>query len=156
MKRPFHPRHRAVTAAALLLLAGALGSPVAVPAAPSGAAFELQLNGVRNARGQVVGTVCRAGERFPDSCRSAVAKAPASAGSVLLRFDGLAPGRYAVAVFHDEDGNGRLALSARGWPSEGFAFSNDAIGRSGVPDFQAASFELRPGQRQSATMRYMR
>jgi uncharacterized protein (DUF2141 family) len=153
---PHTTPRRAVPAMALLLAALALGSPSPLPAAPDGGAFELQVDGVRNARGQVVATLCSASERFPEQCRSGVAKAPAANGTVTLRFSGLPPGRYAAAIFHDENGDGRLGMSTRGWPSEGFAFSRDAVGRSGVPDFQAAAFELRPAQRARATMRYMR
>jgi uncharacterized protein (DUF2141 family) len=125
-------------------------------AAGAAGEVELQLSGVRSARGQVVATLCSSRERFPDHCRSGQVTVVAKAGVVRARFTGLAPGRYAIAAFHDEDGDGRLALSSRGWPSEGFAFSNDAMARSGVPDFQAASFELRHAQRVSATLRYMR
>ncbi len=37
----------------------------------------------------------------------------------------LAPGRYAVMVTHDENGNGKLDSNALGMPIEGYGFSNN-------------------------------
>ena len=44
-------------------------------------------------------------------------------------FDDLAPARYAVAVYHDVNGNGRLDTVPPGLPTEPYGFSND-VGRS--------------------------
>ena len=55
---------------------------------------------------------------------------------------GLAPGRYAVAAFHDTDGNGDLTLWPIGVPREAYGFSNDARGRFGPPPFEAAAIEV--------------
>lgn len=57
-------------------------------------------------------------------------------------FDGLPAGRYAVAVFHDTDGNGRLSTWPIGLPKEAYGFSRDARGRFGPPSFDAAAFDL--------------
>ena len=56
-----------------------------------------------------------------------VRKAPAENG-VVLRFEGLAPGRYAVAVFHDEDGNGKVKTNFIGIPREPVGVSNNTGG----------------------------
>jgi uncharacterized protein (DUF2141 family) len=53
-----------------------------------------------------------------------------------------------VAVFHDENGNGKLDM---GWfplpgPSEGTAASNGATGRMGPPTFEDARIECKPGE----------
>lgn len=67
---------------------------------------------------------------------------------------GLAPGRYAVAVFHDTDGNGRLSTWPVGLPKEAYGFSNDARGRFGPPGFDAAAFDLpTAGTRLTITLR---
>ena len=55
---------------------------------------------------------------------------------------GLAPGRYAVAVFHDTDANGRLSTWPIGLPKEAYGFSRNARGRFGPPSFEAAAFDL--------------
>jgi uncharacterized protein (DUF2141 family) len=40
-------------------------------------------------------------------------------------FSNLAPGTYAVAVVHDENGNGRLDKNLLGVPSEGYGVSHN-------------------------------
>jgi uncharacterized protein (DUF2141 family) len=62
-------------------------------------------------------------------------------------FDGLAPGRYAIAAFQDLNGNGSLDRTKLGLPLEPFGFSNDA-GRSGRPSFASAAFVLGDGKRE--------
>jgi uncharacterized protein (DUF2141 family) len=58
---------------------------------------------------------------------------------------GLAPGRYVIAVFQDLDGNGTLSTGAFGIPKEPFGFSNNARVRFGPPSFDAAAITVRPG-----------
>lgn len=58
---------------------------------------------------------------------------------------GLAPGRYVIAVFQDVDGNGTLSTGAFGIPKEPFGFSNNARVRFGPPSFDAAAITVRPG-----------
>lgn len=65
-----------------------------------------------------------------------------AAPEVTVVIDGLMPGRYAVAVHHDENGNGRMDSSLIGLPQEGYAFSNDVMVFLGPPPFSDASFEL--------------
>lgn len=79
---------------------------------------------------------------------------PASGGAVSVSMSGLAPGRYAVAVFHDADGNGELTLWPIGLPREAYGFSRNARGRFGPPPFEAAAFDLpATGGRQTITLR---
>lgn len=93
---------------------------------------------------------------FPD-CRSGTRaiRRTVPADSPHVRFDGLAPGTYALAVIHDENGNARLDTFA-GIPREGFGFSrNPAIG-FGPPGFKAASFEVgSDAARQQVRIRYL-
>lgn len=66
---------------------------------------------------------------------------PASGETATFTFDGLEPGRYAVMVIHDENGNGRLDSNAMGMPLEGYGFSNNPpVMRK--PTWEEASFEL--------------
>ena len=64
---------------------------------------------------------------------------PMRAGAAQLVFPGLAPGRYAVRVFADENGNGKLDTNLFGMPTERYGFSNDAKGNLGPPEFDAAA-----------------
>lgn len=59
-----------------------------------------------------------------------------------LSFPGLAPGRYALRVFADENGNGKLDTNLMGLPTERYGFSNDAKGNRAAPGFDAAALQV--------------
>ena len=66
-------------------------------------------------------------------------------------FAGLAPGDYAVAAFHDEDRDGDLDTNLLGIPTEGLRLlQRSARGTFGPPDFDAAAFTVKAGDRQPA------
>ncbi|WP_322082802.1 DUF2141 domain-containing protein [Burkholderia sp. BCC1972] len=52
------------------------------------------------------------------------------------------PGKYAIKMFHDLDGTGKLARNFLGIPTEPYAFSNNVKGRTGLPEFGAAAFDV--------------
>lgn len=54
-------------------------------------------------------------------------------------FRGLKPGRYAVAVFHDENGNREFDQQILGIPLEDYGFSNDVAAFLGPPSFAEAA-----------------
>lgn len=54
----------------------------------------------------------------------------------------LPPGRYAVVVFQDMNGNGRLDRGLFNIPNEPYGFSEDARGNGGPPEFRDAAFDL--------------
>ena len=66
----------------------------------------------------------------------------ASSGTVELQVRNVKPGTYAIAVFHDVNGNGKLDRSFIGLPNEPYGFSND-VGRRGPPNFEAARIVVR-------------
>ncbi len=93
--------------------------------------------------GSVAVAVYRDAEAFRRGEGPVVMRTVPRTGSVTaLTFTGLAPGRYAVAAFHDTDGNGDLTLWPFGLPKEAYGFSNDARGRFGPPLFAQAAFDL--------------
>jgi uncharacterized protein (DUF2141 family) len=53
-------------------------------------------------------------------------------------FDPIAAGTYAVACFHDENGNGKMDTGFLGIPKEGVVVSNNAKGFMGPPSFKDA------------------
>jgi len=57
-------------------------------------------------------------------------------------FKDLAPGRYAIAVFHDENGNGKLDRDGAGLPLEAYGFSRNPGTRYGPPGFADAAVSL--------------
>jgi uncharacterized protein (DUF2141 family) len=63
------------------------------------------------------------------------------AQAAALRFDDLPSGDYAVALFHDENGNGRIDTRF-GIPAEGVGFSNNPRLMFGPPSFARAAVAL--------------
>jgi uncharacterized protein (DUF2141 family) len=117
---------------ALLLLPGAM---------PVGK-VSLDVAKLRSTRGMIRICLTAAPANFPacaDGADAATRSVPATVRTIS--FDGLPRGAYAIAVIHDENGNGKLDTFA-GIPREGFGFSrNPAIG-FGPPSFAAARFTI--------------
>lgn len=65
-----------------------------------------------------------------------------SGPTASLTVSGLKPGRYAVKVFHDVDGDGRMNTNAFGIPLEPYAASNNAPANMGPPKWSDAVFDL--------------
>jgi uncharacterized protein (DUF2141 family) len=65
-----------------------------------------------------------------------------SSGEMLVKFENLPFGEYAIAVIHDVDNDGQLDKNVLGIPTEGYGFSNHAIGKYGPPKWLQASFPL--------------
>lgn len=62
------------------------------------------------------------------------------------RFEGLAPGQYAIRLFHDVNGDGQFNTNPFGIPLEPFAFSNNASGSFGPASWSQAVFALSAGE----------
>ncbi len=74
---------------------------------------------------------------------------------VEIRFTGVKPGSYAIALLHDENNNGKADRAAGMMPKEGYGFSRDAPVRMAPPKFRDAVFDLgEGGQRLTIKMRY--
>ena len=82
------------------------------------------------------------GEGYVAGKALAAQTVPLRAGTAQLAFPGLAPGRYALRVFADENGNGKLDTNPMGLPIERYGFSNDAKGNRAAPGFEAAAFSV--------------
>lgn len=63
-------------------------------------------------------------------------------GHLLLQLDSLPYGRYALAVYHDENGNGGLDKNLLGIPKEPYGFSNNPRAKWSAPTYEETSFEL--------------
>jgi uncharacterized protein (DUF2141 family) len=66
-----------------------------------------------------------------------------SAKTMTCIFPSVAPGTYAVALFHDENGDGRLDTNVLGIPREGVGVSNNKIPSFGPPKWDDAKFALK-------------
>ena len=117
--------------------------PLLAGAAAPTADVSLTVTGLRSAKGQVLICLTREAEHFPDCSGSATARtAIVPASRPTTSFDDLSQGNYAIAVLHDENGNGRADTTLGLIPREGFGFSRDAPVRMGPPKFEQAAFPL--------------
>ena len=109
------------------------------------AELTIDVHGVRSGDGRVYLAVH--GPATKDTFPSGEAlveglRAPAKAGTMRFVVADLAPGRYALSAFHDENDNGELDTNVLGIPSEGYGFGNDASAAFGPPKFEAAAVDV--------------
>ncbi|NND15005.1 MAG: DUF2141 domain-containing protein [Eudoraea sp.] len=71
----------------------------------------------------------------------------AQKGKTQLRISGLPDGEYALAIFHDENGNQKLDTNWLGIPKEAIGFSNARMKTFGPPRFKECAFTLRENQK---------
>ncbi len=119
-----------------------------VATAPGPYSVAVRANGVRNANGQIVVTLCTEGQEFPTRCTVKQA-VQAKAGETLVQFDHLAAGSYAVALFHDENADGALSFQ-----QEGIGFSHNANLEFSMPDFSKSAFRIPEEPNQTINVRY--
>ncbi len=79
-------------------------------------------------------------------------KVRAHRGTVVASFEGVPRGRYGIAVFHDENRNGRVDTNLVGMPAEGFGFSLKTPLRK--PRFNEVSFDVQPSAYAPTRLRY--
>ncbi len=117
----------------------------------------ISVSGMRNGEGLVQACLTAFPQHFPD-CRddpAAHRKSVHARTNLVLDFADVRPGTYAVALLHDENGNGRADRMLM-IPREGFGFSRDAPVRMGPPGFDDAAFAVgNTPVRQTIRMRYM-
>jgi len=127
-----------------------------LPGATPVADLSLDIAGLRSAKGMIRVCLTAVADNFPkciDGAESTRRSSPAGAGAI--HFAGLPQGDYAIAVIHDENGNGKLDTLA-GIPREGFGFSRNPPVRFGPPRFSSARFTVAgSGERQQVKMRYL-
>ena len=143
----------------LLAIAGALIAGVGVaqsaryaPEPVGTITLQVNVTGVRNAKGVMHVDICRQAE-FLKSC-PIKAEVPTVAGTTIVRFPNLAHGVYAAQVSHDENSNGKVDRALFGIPKEGVGFSNDAPIRFAPPKWAAAMFPLNDDKTITLKLRY--
>ena len=141
---------KVVTGLAALGIAGGLG--LAMPSAAqeqepavSDGTVVIAITNLRNTKGVIHACMTTNPDIFP-RCREDPAshRTVVKAGeNVSLTFGGVKPGRYSVALLHDENDNGKADRALLGMmPKEGFGFSQDAPVRMGPPSFNDAAFDF--------------
>ena len=111
---------------------------------PQGGIIHVEIAGLRSDKGQVFCALYSTADGFPKDSKKAIARlnSPISHEHAVCEFSGIAPGTYAVSVFHDENSNGKLDTNFMGIPREGVGASNNAKGHLGPPKFRDAAFHF--------------
>lgn len=129
----------AAAAAGLCAPAGAVGAPPGCTGPVSGLWLNVTIEQVRNAGGYIVLTL------YPDDQRRFlkpngslyVTKVKARAGITEACIFVPVAGAYGLALYHDENGNGKIDRNMIGIPKEGFGFSNNPRIFMSAPSFKS-------------------
>lgn len=97
--------------------------------------------------GTIIGRLYAEAKGFPSDPAAAVAEAqvPVNGASAILALKGVAPGRYALIVVHDRNGDGLMEKTFLGLPEEGYGLSNNPRPLL-VPRFDDAVFPILDGE----------
>ena len=141
-------------AIAAAIASPAIASPAAVRAdspAPAGCTgpvsatwIDVEVEGVRSASGLVAITL------YADNSRKFLVKhgslyvgrVPARAGTTRGCIYVPAPGVYALAIYHDANGNQSFDRSGIGLPAEAYGFSNNPGTLAGLPTFRSVRISI--------------
>lgn len=125
-------------AASLLIFAGVL------PAAA--AEIVVEIDGLRSRQGVVRIGLYDKEAAFPKK-NGAILQGTVTLGEGATRyvFAELAPGTYAISLYHDENANDEFDFTWLGLPGEGYGFSNGAKARLSAPSFKDAAIVVGPG-----------
>lgn len=136
-----------IAAAAFLALALDAGAAPEESGEGERASFRIQIEGARSDGGAILCSLFESAEGFPRQRDKARARTQSALrkGSATCEFKDLPPGTYAVAVFHDENGNGQLDLGVLGIPKEGLGYTNVPPKRAPPPPFERAAMKLGSG-----------
>lgn len=119
------------------------------------AQVSIAVKGLRNKKGYVHVCMTDKANRFPDKC-TGFRKTVAARSNLVLTFSDVPAGRYAIALVHDENGNGKMDMTMGIMPREGFGFSRDPALIKGPPRFSSAAFDVGHNNvRQTINIRYL-
>jgi len=108
--------------------------------------IQVVIEGVLNGQGQVRVALEKSAKDFDsgsfDTPKYLSRVEDAKGDNVRVTFPAVPYGTYAIKMFQDLDGDGKLKTGFMGAPEEPWGFSNDATGFMGPADFSDAKFEL--------------
>lgn len=122
----------------------------ALPLDSAATEIVVRVSGVTAANGEIGCALFARDTGFPMDNTSARAHWQAAAAEgVTCRFADVAPGRYAVSVVHDLNGNRRVDTNLIGLPTEAWGVSNGVRPTLRAPRFDEAVFVVQDGDRET-------
>src|SRR5258708_9175350 len=143
------PKILSVSLAALMFVTGSSFAADSSSSEATKNVLHVQLDGFLNNEGKAHCTLYNDPQAFPRNDKKAVKEAETSTiknAYAVVDFTGIAPGKYALVCYHDENSNGKFDMSALGLPEEGYAFSNNVKPRLSAPDFDECAFDYKGGE----------
>ncbi|MEO5587115.1 MAG: DUF2141 domain-containing protein [Novosphingobium sp.] len=132
-------------------------APAGCTGTPSATWINVVLDGIRSSRGQAAVTL------YADNSRKFLAKhgsvyvgrSQAHAGTTRTCIFLPGPGIYALAIYHDENGDQSFDRTGLGLPAEGYGFSNNPATLVGLPSFRSVRLAIpRTGMTTRIQMKY--
>ncbi|WP_448564979.1 DUF2141 domain-containing protein [Thalassotalea ganghwensis] len=124
----------------LLLVSILLAGLSLITASASEIRFDIE--GIKSEQGKLYIQLFEGEDNYSNGNALRAAIVAAKEGKVTVKFDGIAPGEYAIKFFHDENDNAQLETNIFGMPVEGFGFSNDAKPSFGPVNYRDAKFDI--------------
>jgi uncharacterized protein (DUF2141 family) len=103
--------------------------------------IDLKIKNLKSTKGNLSIGLYQKAENFPKRGQSDK-KMVIKASEQNYKFTHLKQGVYAMAIYHDENGNGELDKNWVDYPTEAVGFSNNATIGFSAPSFEEAKFEL--------------
>ena len=104
--------------------------------------IQVEVSGISSKKGEILAALFSTEKGFPNDASKAfkTAKALPSNGKATLQFNQVPDGKYAIALFHDTNGDGKLNTNILGIPKEGYGVSNNVRNLFSAPSFEESSF----------------
>lgn len=110
----------------------------------------IEVSGFKNTRGTLNCRLFTKAADFPDGEGIVTLRVPITGPNSSCSFSSVEPATYAIAVVHDENGNGKLDKNFVGVPSEGYGVSNNKTYALSAPKWNESTFTL--GTNESKTL----
>lgn len=105
--------------------------------------IQIKLTGIKSSKGNIRVALFNTEDSYKtESTTYKNLVVPAQSGEMNIQMDNIAAGDYAIAVYHDSNGNGKLDKSIFGPPTEYYGFSNNARGSFGKPSYKDCKFTV--------------
>jgi uncharacterized protein (DUF2141 family) len=104
--------------------------------------LNVEVTGMKDQTGLLCMKLFTGNQGFPDSNEKALKRECVKITEDPMKFTyrGLPAGSYAIALFHDANGDRKLNRNAAGMPLEGYGFSKNPVVKQGPPKFGQAVF----------------
>jgi uncharacterized protein (DUF2141 family) len=126
-----------------ILIISALVAVFCITAMSHAGTIIVEVTGIKQNSGNIAISLFNGADTFPTHGKGyKSASIPVTGNEVVYTFSDIPSGEYALAIYHDVNGNKEFDRNVLGIPQEDYAFSNNASSPFGPPRFEKAKFML--------------